>query len=130
MSDRVVDSRSSPALIARADVRATLYEATTKKTVFLREAVSALGLKDVARIVNARFEESVAPHVTVVTCRALEHFTEMLPRLVEWSPTGARLLLFGGAALRESIEREGLLFTPIHIPESERRFLFVVEPAE
>lgn len=119
-----------PCLVAREDVRATLYEATTKKTVFLREAVTALGLKDAARIVNARFEETIAPHVNVVTCRALEHFTEMLPRLVEWSPPRARLLLFGGSALREAIESEGLPFTPVHIPESERRFLFVVEPRE
>jgi 16S rRNA (guanine527-N7)-methyltransferase len=119
-----------PCLVARADLRATLYEATTKKTVFLREAVSALGLRDVVRIINARFEETVAPHVNVVTCRALEHFTEMLPRLVEWSPIGARLLLFGGATLREAIERDGLAFKPLHIPESERRFLFVVEPVE
>lgn len=119
-----------PCLVARADLRATLYEASTKKSVFLREAVGALGLKDVARIVNARFEETVAPHVNTVTCRALEHFTEMLPQLVEWSPTGARLLLFGGATLREAIEREGLAFKPLHIPESERRFLFVVQRDE
>ncbi|MCA1629282.1 MAG: 16S rRNA (guanine(527)-N(7))-methyltransferase RsmG [Acidobacteria bacterium] len=115
-----------PCLVARGDLRATLYEASAKKTVFLREAAGALGLKDVARIINARFEETTPPQVNAVTCRALEHFAEMLPRLVEWSPKGARLLLFGGAALREAIEREGLSFTPVHIPESERRFLFVV----
>jgi 16S rRNA (guanine527-N7)-methyltransferase len=119
-----------PCLVARPDLRATLYEATTKKTVFLREATGALGLKDATRIVNARFEETTAPHVNVVTCRALEHFTEMLPRLVEWSPPRARLLLFGGVALRDEIEREELSFTPIHIPESERRFLFVVQRDE
>jgi 16S rRNA (guanine527-N7)-methyltransferase len=119
-----------PCLVAREDLRATLYEASAKKTVFLREAVGALGLKDAARIVNARFEETVAPHVNVVTCRALERFTEMLPRLVEWSPNNARLLLFGGATLRDAIEREGLPYTPLHIPESDRRFLFVTQHAE
>jgi 16S rRNA (guanine527-N7)-methyltransferase len=119
-----------PCLVARPDLRATLYEATTKKTVFLREATGALGLKDATRVVNARFEETVAPHVNVVTCRALEHFTEMLPQLVEWSPPRARLLLFGGATLRDEIEREELSYTPIHIPESERRFLFVVQRDE
>jgi 16S rRNA (guanine527-N7)-methyltransferase len=119
-----------PCLIAREDLRATLYEASTKKTVFLREAAGALGLKDAARIVNARFEETETPRVSVVTCRALEHFTEMLPQLVEWSPNGARLLLFGGATLRDAIERESLSFTPIHIPESERRFLFATQRGE
>ena len=119
-----------PCLVARQDLRATLYEASAKKAVFLREAAGALGLRDAARIVNARFEETDAPRVEVVTCRALERFAEMLPRLVEWSPPTARLLLFGGAALREAIEREGLPHTPVHIPESERRFLFVVQRGE
>jgi 16S rRNA (guanine527-N7)-methyltransferase len=118
-----------PCLLTREDLRATLYEASTKKSVFLREAVGALGLKDAARIVNARFEETAAPPANVVTCRALERFAEMLPQLVEWSPPGARLLLFGGATLRDAIEREALPFTPVHIPESDRRFLFVIEPA-
>lgn len=115
-----------PCLVAREDLRATLVEASTKKAVFLREAISALGLRDAARVVNARFEETDAPGAEIVTCRALERFIEMLPRLVAWSPTRATLLLFGGATLREEIEREALPFETVLIPESERRFLFIV----
>jgi 16S rRNA (guanine527-N7)-methyltransferase len=115
-----------PCLVARQDLRAVLVEASTKKTIFLREATGALDLRDAASIVNARFEEMDAPDAEIVTCRALERFTEMLPRLVAWSPPRARLVLFGGASLREGIERAGLVFKSIVIPESERRFLFVI----
>jgi 16S rRNA (guanine527-N7)-methyltransferase len=119
-----------PCLVAREDLRAVLVEASTKKAIFLREAMGALDLRDAARIVNARFEETDAPDAKIVTCRALERFTEMLPRLVAWSPPRATLLLFGGASLGEGIERAGLSFESALIPESERRFLFVIKRAE
>jgi 16S rRNA (guanine527-N7)-methyltransferase len=118
-----------PCLVARAGLRATLFEASTKKSIFLREAINALGLRDAARIVNARFENADAPDADALTCRALERFAEMLPRLVAWSPPGARLLLFGGEAVREGIERAALSYEPIQIPLSERRFLFIIQRA-
>jgi hypothetical protein len=65
-----------------------------------------------------------------VTCRALERFKEMLPKLLAWSPPRATLLLFGGDAIREALERAGRPFEPVLIPESERRFLFVVRAAD
>lgn len=116
-----------PCLVARDDLRATLFEASTKKSVFLREAIAALELREVARVVNSRFEDADAPDAGALTCRALERFTEMLPRLVEWSPTRARVLLFGGESLREAVEREGLSCEAFRIPLSERRFLFVAQ---
>lgn len=119
-----------PCLVARGDLTATLVEASAKKSVFLREAVAALDLRDAARIVNARFEDTQAPDAEIVTCRALERFAETLPRLAAWSPRGATLLLFGGESLRDSIERERLSFESVLIPESERRFLFIVRRDE
>jgi 16S rRNA (guanine527-N7)-methyltransferase len=119
-----------PCLVARADLRATLFEASTKKSIFLREAVNALELRDAARVVNSRFEDADAPDADALTCRALERFTEMLPRLVEWSPPRARLLLFGGESIRNGVERMGRACESILIPESERRFLFVIDPEE
>jgi 16S rRNA (guanine527-N7)-methyltransferase len=116
-----------PCLIARDDLRAVLIEASAKKSVFLREALSTLGLCDAARVVNARFEDVDAPAAQALTCRALERFTEMLPRLVAWSPPRAHLLLFGGASLREEIERAGLSCEAVRIPLSERRFLFIAQ---
>ncbi|MDT7542653.1 MAG: rRNA (guanine527-N7)-methyltransferase [Acidobacteriota bacterium] len=116
-----------PCLVARGGLRATLFEASTKKSIFLREAIAALKLRDVARVVNSRFENADAPDAGALTCRALERFSEMLPRLFEWSPKRARLLLFGGASVREEIERAALSYEAFQIPLSERRFLFIAQ---
>jgi 16S rRNA (guanine527-N7)-methyltransferase len=106
-----------PCLIARADLEATLIESSQKKTVFLREALNAVGRK--AAIIARRFEEIEAPAVEFVSCRALDQFTAKLPELMAWAPKGATLLLFGGETLLLGAKR-------ILIPESERRFLYVL----
>jgi len=118
-----------PCLIVRPDLRATLVEASQKKTVFLREALRHLELHDAAQVLAERFEKIDAPAVEALTCRALERFAEMYPRLVEWSPPTSRLLFFGGTKLRESIERDDKIdrLTQVRMPESEQRFLFVIE---
>jgi 16S rRNA (guanine527-N7)-methyltransferase len=118
-----------PCLVVRNDLRATLCEASTKKAVFLREALRHLELQDRAEVLAERFETTTAPEADAVTCRALERFTEMYPRLVRWSPHASRLLFFGGSALGQLIERDENLraFTTIKMPDSEQRFLFVCE---
>ncbi|HEX8636386.1 MAG TPA: 16S rRNA (guanine(527)-N(7))-methyltransferase RsmG [Pyrinomonadaceae bacterium] len=119
-----------PCLVARPDLtNATLVEASTKKAVFLREALSRLELQTRARVVAERFERTPAPEADALTCRALERFTEMYARLVEWSPPATRLLLFGGNALGELVERdEGVRpVATVKMPDSEQRFLFVIE---
>lgn len=121
---------SIPCLVAREDLRAHLVEASTKKAVFLREALNTLRLRDRADVINSRFEDAPAPAVEAVTCRALERFTDILPQLLSWTPTGATPLLFGGDTLRAALERAGRDFTPVLLPASERRFLFVVQPIE
>ncbi|HEV2882356.1 MAG TPA: RsmG family class I SAM-dependent methyltransferase, partial [Pyrinomonadaceae bacterium] len=71
-----------PCLILRPDLReAALVEASAKKAVFLREALSRLKLQDRARIIPHRFEQIASPECEAVTCRALESFTAMYPRL-------------------------------------------------
>src|SRR5690349_8519142 len=87
-----------PCLIARADLEATLIESSQKKAVFLREALNGVGRN--ATIVARRFEEIEAPAVSFVSCRALDQFSAKLPQLIEWSPPGSTLLLFGGERLR------------------------------
>ena len=103
-----------PCLIVRDDLEATLIESSQKKTVFLREALSAVGRR--ATIVAQRFEETEAPQVQFVTSRALERFIPQIPALKAWAPKGSTLLLFGGENL---IEGERFL-----IPGSEKRYLF------
>lgn len=112
-----------PCLIARPDLEATLIESSTKKTVFLREALNRLGLRAV--VVAQRFEDFPAPQVSFVTCRALEQFTRKLPDLIDWAPRGSRLLLFGGDPLGQELERAAVKFEQVLIPQSEKRFLFV-----
>lgn len=138
-----------PCLIVRPDLRAILIEASPKKAVFLREAVrevvngeagpvaaapgsdkARLGQLAHATIVAERFENTPAPEVDFITCRALERFEEMLPRLFEWAPDGATLLLFGGEGLGRKVEASGFSVRPTLIPNSERRFLFVVSKAQ
>ena len=119
-----------PCLVARPDLRsATLVEGSTKKAVFLREVLNVLGLQGRARVVAERFERTLAPEADALTCRALERFTEMYPRLVAWSPRGCRLLLFGGNALGELVERDERVgsFAAVRMPDSEQRYLFVIE---
>jgi 16S rRNA (guanine527-N7)-methyltransferase len=115
-----------PCLVARTDLKAVLFEASQKKSIFLREAASRLGLLGRARVVAERFEGAEPPDADALTCRAIERFTEILPALVSWASRVPVLLLFGGESLRESLELEGVAFDIVRLPESERRSLFVV----
>lgn len=115
-----------PCLIVRADINATLIEASSRKAVFLREALNLTGTSQSARVIAERFENVTPPAVGFVSCRALERFTRMLPQLIEWSAQASKLLLFGGEGLRKELLKAGLAFTGILIPDSKRRFLFLV----
>ncbi|MEP7149697.1 MAG: 16S rRNA (guanine(527)-N(7))-methyltransferase RsmG [Acidobacteriota bacterium] len=118
---------SIPCLIAHEDLRAVLIESKEKKTNFLRTAVAELGLNDRTKVINKQFSEVTRPHVTHVTCRALDRFAQRLPQLLKWS--GDReLLFFGGPALRDEMKKSGLRIHEKLMPRSDRRFLFVTEP--
>jgi 16S rRNA (guanine527-N7)-methyltransferase len=115
-----------PCLIVRVDLRATLFESSQKKAVYLRETLRRLGVNERTEVIAERFEKMDAPEADSVTCRALDRFAEMFSKIVEWSPATSTLLLFGGEALREQIEKAGLPYKTVHVPESERRSLFIV----
>jgi 16S rRNA (guanine527-N7)-methyltransferase len=118
-----------PCLVARRDLKAVLFESSQKKAVFLREALSRLELNGRARVAAERFERSEPPAAGYLTCRAIERFTEILPALNAWAARIRTLLLFGGEGLGEKLEHEGMRFETVRVPESERRFLFVVRRA-
>jgi 16S rRNA (guanine527-N7)-methyltransferase len=118
-----------PCLIARKDIHGLIIEASKKKAVFLREALNLTETTKSATVLPERFENVTPTKTGFVTCRALERFTETLPRLIEWSPPGCTLLLFGGEKLQAAINDAGLSFSEIRIPHSQRRFLFAVKRA-
>ena len=115
-----------PCLIARPDLQAVLIEASKKKAVFLREALTTTGTSDRASVIAERFESVPTPPVGFVTCRALERFDEMLANLVDWAPSESTLLLFGGKRIERRIESLGFACGSELMPQSKGRFLFVV----
>jgi 16S rRNA (guanine(527)-N(7))-methyltransferase RsmG len=118
---------SIPCLLVRDDLKAVLIESKEKKTKFLESAVEQLGLSKRVSIVNHQFEEAEPGGCEFVTCRALDKFTEKLPRLLKWSKK-RRLLLFGGDNLRKALQKQGLTFDEKLMPMSEQRFLLVSRP--
>lgn len=116
---------SIPCLIVRDDLSAMLIESKEKKAKFLEQAAGKLGIADRVQIVNRQFEEAGAAGFSYVTCRALDKFTEKLPRLLKWAK-GRTLLFFGGNNLREALEKQKLQFTAKLMPMSEQRFLYIV----
>lgn len=115
-----------PCLIARKDTRGFLIESKLRKANFLREVLAECNLEDRAEIFNRQFEEIGKPDVNFITCRALDRFTEKLPKILKWSK-GCGLLLFGGNNLGENLEKRGVKFEQKLIPQSQQRFLFVVK---
>jgi 16S rRNA (guanine527-N7)-methyltransferase len=114
-----------PCLIARPDISAVLIEASKKKAIFLREALNATAVSS-ASVIAERFENINPPEVDFVTSRALERFEQMLPQLISWAPRPVTLLLFGGEGLGRKIIEIGLHSEKRLIPNSEKRYLFVV----
>ncbi len=115
-----------PCLIARPDITATLVESSKKKAVFLREALNRAEVAQSATVIAERFEEIPAPEVDFITCRALDRFETKLSRMLKWSPASSMLLFFGGEGLRDRLMNLDLDFTQIQIPNSKRRYVFVI----
>jgi 16S rRNA (guanine527-N7)-methyltransferase len=115
-----------PCLIVRPDIQAVLIESAKKKAVFLREALNRTATSARASVIAERFEDVRTAEAEFVTCRALERFEEMLPELFKWAPGHAVLLLFGGERLGGKIKSSGFVATATLIPNSQKRFLYVV----
>ena len=113
-----------PLLIARNDLRGVLVESKLKKANFLEEVLAECKLEDRAEILDRQFEELSKPDVSYILCRALDKFTQKLPKILKWSGK-CNLLFFGGNALRDELEKNGVKFETKLLPLSEQRFLFI-----
>ena len=116
---------SIPCLLVRDDLHAVLIESKEKKTKFLELAVEKLEVSKRAKIVCKQFQEADPTGCEAVVCRALDKFTERLPRLLKWSMR-RKLLLFGGENLKAALQENKRVFDQTLMPMSEQRFLFVV----
>jgi 16S rRNA (guanine527-N7)-methyltransferase len=117
---------SLPCLIVRHDLSAVLIESKAKKAAYLIAAVAQLDIAERATIVNRQFEEVVTKDFSIVTCRALDKFSEKLPRMLKWAGR-RRMLFFGGNALGEALKKAKVKFDRRLMPLSEQRYLFVIE---
>jgi 16S rRNA (guanine527-N7)-methyltransferase len=116
-----------PCMIMLPDLRAVLVESSKKKAVFLREALSNLGMQQRASVHARRFEDMSAPRVDFLMCRAVERFTETLSTLIDWAECAKTLLLFGGPTLEQRIKELELAYHSYLMPDSNQRYLFVVD---
>ncbi len=103
----------------------TLIESNQKKAAFLGEVGRSLGLADV-NVKNVRAEE-VSEKYEVVTLRAVERYTAILPVAAGLLEPTARLALLISRAQVDGAKDAlpGLRWgDPIAVPESESRVLF------
>jgi 16S rRNA (guanine527-N7)-methyltransferase len=113
-----------PCLIVREDVAAVLIESKQKKASFLNSAIRALRLTERSTVVNKQFEEVTQKEFDLVTCRALDKFSDKLPRLLKWA-NRRKIVLFGGPNLRQSLDKQKVAIKERLIPMSEQRYIFI-----
>ncbi len=113
-----------PCLIVRNDLNAVLIESKAKKAAFLETAIDRLELSRRARVENKQYGEVLPGNAQFVSCRALDKFSENLPRILKWAGK-RRTLLFGGPSLRGLLQDYRIDFVQRLMPLSEQRYLFV-----
>jgi 16S rRNA (guanine527-N7)-methyltransferase len=95
-------SPAIPLKLARTNLALRMVEVKTRKAVFLREAVRALGLRD-AEVETSRFEEllpraELHEALDLVSIRAVRIETRTLNSLQAFLRPGGKLLLFRGSS--------------------------------
>lgn len=117
---------SIPCLIVREDLRGFLIESKLKKANFLQEVLAKCGLENRAEIFNNQFEELKKPDAAYILCRALDKFTQKLPKILKWSKN-TKILFFGGNNLAEELTKNAVKYEQKLMPQSIQRFLFIAE---
>jgi 16S rRNA (guanine527-N7)-methyltransferase len=116
-----------PCLIMREGLHATLIESSQRKGVFLRAALRQTGNPERHSLLVSRFEDRSTLAGDFVTCRALDRFQQVLPKLIEWAPMSSTLLLFAGPSLRKKVEALVPSARAELIPGSGQRFLMIAQ---
>jgi 16S rRNA (guanine527-N7)-methyltransferase len=98
-------SPAIPLKLASENLHLRMVEVKTRKAVFLREAIRALGLRD-AEVETSRFEEllpraELHEALDLVSIRAVRIETRTLLTLQAFLKTGGKLLLFRGSSRSE-----------------------------
>jgi len=117
---------SIPCLVVRKDISAVLIESNQKKSLFLLDVIKRLNLGNQAKVINKQFQEVEKPNVGFIACRALDKFTQKLPKLLKWG-RGSNFLLFGGDSIRQVLKKQGIDYKEKLLPLSKQRFLFFIE---
>ncbi|HEX5702774.1 MAG TPA: 16S rRNA (guanine(527)-N(7))-methyltransferase RsmG [Pyrinomonadaceae bacterium] len=112
-----------PCLLMRDDLHGVLIESTQRKAAFLKEAIRPIKSPARTQLIVARFEDVPCPDVDFITCRALDKFSELLPKLIAWAPPEVTYLFFAGESLLEQIRKLLPVRSVERIPQSEKRFL-------
>jgi 16S rRNA (guanine527-N7)-methyltransferase len=132
-NDRVADLGSGagfpglPIKLWAPHIVLTLIESNHKKTAFLRELTRTLTLTDV-NIQNARAETLPPATFDVITLRAVERFSNILPTAASLlAPSGRLVLLIASSQLAQahSTLPQVAWQPPIPIPGSRSRILLV-----
>lgn len=114
---------SIPCLIVRKDLKAVLIESSLKKWSYLTKALGELDLSKRAQVINKQFEETPFEKVDFVTSRALDKFSQKLPKIVKWA-RGARFLFYGGNNIKEGLEQLKSPFQKKLLPEKNNSYIF------
>ncbi len=115
-----------PMKIYDPSLRLTLVESQNKKATFLKEVVRALNL-DQVEVVCGRAED-LGRTADVVTLRAVERFSEVLPVAAAMvAPRGRLALLVGEAQIKDARHRLPSFSwrQTVDVPGSSRRVLLV-----
>lgn len=113
--------------IVRPQSKIYLVESNRKKSVFLSEAATTLGLSNV-QVIGESFQS--LPPLEANACmmvRAIEEMTGLLPDLLTLGRNASQLLLFAGSNLEGHLLLhlpESWKFTKSLLPNSLQRFLF------
>ena len=98
--------------VARPDISVILVEPLARRTAFLDEAVSALGLSSQVEVKRGRAEEFVGRlYADFVTARAVAPLDRLAGWCLPLAQTGGRMLAMKGASAAEEIDTHRAVLT-------------------